>query len=212
MTGVARPGAEHWVPDRGGIRALRGAAPDCRGCELYRDATQVVFSAGSPSAGMALVGEQPGDREDLAGEPFVGPAGRVLDGAIEDAGIPRDRIYLTNAVKHFRFELRGTRRIHAKPSVAHIEACRPWLAAELGLVRPEVIVCLGATAARAVLGRPVAIGATRGRPLDDRVDGARVFVTAHPSAVLRIRDAAERASAAARLVADLRVAASHLAG
>jgi uracil-DNA glycosylase family protein len=200
------------VPERGGIRALRGAAQDCRGCELYRDATQVVFSTGSASAGMVLVGEQPGDREDLAGEPFVGPAGRVLDEAIEDAGIPRDRIYLTNAVKHFRFEQRGKRRIHAKPAVAHIEACRPWLAAELGLVRPQVVVCLGATAARAVLGRTVAIGATRGRPLDDRVDGARVFVTTHPSALLRIRDAAERESAAAQLASDLRLAASHLTG
>ena len=158
------------MPERGGIRALRGAAPDCRGCELSRDATQVVFSTGSA------------------------------------------RIYLTNAVKHFRFELRGKRRIHAKPSVAHIEACRPWLAAELGLVRPDVIVCLGATAARAVLGRPVAIGATRGRPLDDRLDGARVFVTTHPSALLRIRDAAERESAAAQLASDLRLAASHLTG
>lgn len=210
--GAERPGAEPWVPERGGLRALRGAAPDCRGCELYRDATQVVFSAGSASAAMVLVGEQPGDREDLAGEPFVGPAGRVLEEAIDDAGIPRDRVYLTNAVKHFRFELRGKRRIHAKPSVAHIAACRPWLTAELRVVRPEVIVCLGATAARAVLGRPVPIGATRGRPLDDPVEGARVFVTAHPSAVLRVRDAAGRESAAAMLVSDLRVAAAHLSG
>jgi uracil-DNA glycosylase family protein len=199
------------VPDGGGISALRSSAPQCRGCELYRDATQVVFSTGAARARIMLVGEQPGDREDLAGEPFVGPAGRVLDEAVDAAGIPREQLYLTNAVKHFRFEQRGKRRIHAKPSVAHVEACHPWLAAELRVVRPEVIVCLGATAARAVLGRPVAIGATRGRALEDDVEGARVVVTTHPSAVIRIRDRAERDAASAQLVADL-VAAARLLG
>jgi uracil-DNA glycosylase family protein len=199
------------VPDGGGISALRSSAPQCRGCELYRDATQVVFSTGAARARIMLVGEQPGDREDLAGEPFVGPAGRVLDEAVDAAGIPREQLYLTNAVKHFRFEPRGKRRIHAKPSVAHVEACHPWLAAELRVVRPEVIVCLGATAARAVLGRPVAIGATRGRALEDDVEGARVVVTTHPSAVIRIRDRAERDAASAQLVADL-VAAARLLG
>jgi uracil-DNA glycosylase family protein len=199
------------VPDAGGISALRSSAPQCRGCELYRDATQVVFSTGAARARIMLVGEQPGDREDLAGEPFVGPAGRVLDEAVDAAGIPREQLYLTNAVKHFRFEQRGKRRIHAKPSVAHVEACHPWLAAELRVVRPEVIVCLGATAARAVLGRPVAIGATRGRALEDDVEGARVVVTTHPSAVIRIRDRAERDAASAQLVADL-VAAARLLG
>jgi uracil-DNA glycosylase family protein len=212
MADVARPGAGAWVPDGGGIAALREAAPACRGCELYRDAIQVVFSTGSSRASLLFVGEQPGDREDLAGEPFVGPAGRVLDEAIEAAGIPRERVYLTNAVKHFRFELRGKRRIHEKPSVAHVEACHPWLAAELRVVRPEVIVCLGATAARAVLGRPVAIGAVRGRPLEDAVGGARVVVTTHSSAVLRIRDRAERDAATASLVDDLRTAARLLGG
>jgi uracil-DNA glycosylase family protein len=199
------------VPDGGGISALRRSAPQCRGCELYRDATQVVFSTGAARARIMLVGEQPGDREDLAGEPFVGPAGRVLDEAVDAAGIAREQLYLTNAVKHFRFEQRGKRRIHAKPSVAHVEACHPWLAAELRVVRPEVIVCLGATAARAVLGRPVAIGATRGRALEDDVEGARVVVTTHPSAVIRIRDRAERDAASAQLVADL-VAAARLLG
>jgi uracil-DNA glycosylase family protein len=199
------------VPDGGGISALRSSAPQCRGCELYRDATQVVFSTGAARARIMLVGEQPGDREDLAGEPFVGPAGRVLDEAVDAAGIAREQLYLTNAVKHFRFEQRGKRRIHAKPSVAHVEACHPWLAAELRVVRPEVIVCLGATAARAVLGRPVAIGATRGRALEDDVEGARVVVTTHPSAVIRIRDRAERDAASAQLVADL-VAAARLLG
>jgi uracil-DNA glycosylase family protein len=199
------------VPDGGGISALRSSAPQCRGCELYRDATQVVFSTGAARARIMLVGEQPGDREDLAGEPFVGPAGRVLDEAVDSAGIAREQLYLTNAVKHFRFEQRGKRRIHAKPSVAHVEACHPWLAAELRVVRPEVIVCLGATAARAVLGRPVAIGAIRGRALEDDVEGARVVVTTHPSAVIRIRDRAERDAASAQLVADL-VAAARLLG
>jgi uracil-DNA glycosylase family protein len=199
------------VPDGGGISALRSSAPQCRGCELYRDATQVVFSTGAARARIMLVGEQPGDREDLAGEPFVGPAGRVLDEAVDAAGIARQQLYLTNAVKHFRFEQRGKRRIHAKPSVAHVEACHPWLAAELRVVRPEVIVCLGATAARAVLGRPVSIGATRGRALEDDVEGARVVVTTHPSAVIRIRDRAERDAASAQLVADL-VAAARLLG
>jgi uracil-DNA glycosylase family protein len=199
------------VPDGGGISALRRSAPQCRGCELYRDATQVVFSTGAARARIMLVGEQPGDREDLAGEPFVGPAGRVLDEAVDAAGIARQQLYLTNAVKHFRFEQRGKRRIHAKPSVAHVEACHPWLAAELRVVRPEVIVCLGATAARAVLGRPVSIGATRGRALEDDVEGARVVVTTHPSAVIRIRDRAERDAASAQLVADL-VAAARLLG
>jgi uracil-DNA glycosylase family protein len=204
---AARPGADEWVPDGGGLSALRAAAPACRGCELYRDATQVVFSTGSRRARIVLVGEQPGDREDLAGEPFVGPAGRVLEDALDGAGLPREQLYLTNAVKHFRFELRGKRRIHAKPSVAQVEACRPWLAAELRVVRPDVIVCLGATAARAVLGRPVGVGAVRGRVLEDAVDGVRVVVTTHPSAILRLREPADREAAAALLVADLTVAA-----
>jgi uracil-DNA glycosylase family protein len=204
---AARPGADEWVPDGGGLSALRAAAPACRGCELYRDATQVVFSTGSRRARIVLVGEQPGDREDLAGEPFVGPAGRVLEDALDGAGLPREQLYLTNAVKHFRFELRGKRRIHAKPSVAQVEACRPWLAAELRVVRPDVIVCLGATAARAVLGRPVGVGAVRGRVLEDAVDGVRVVVTTYPSAILRLREPADREAAAALLVADLTVAA-----
>lgn len=207
MADVERPGAQHWVPERGGLAALRAAAPACRGCELYRDATQVVVSEGPHDARLVLVGEQPGDREDLAGEPFVGPAGRVLDEALEAAGIPRSAVYLTNAVKHFRFERRGKRRIHEKPSVAHVEACHPWLAAELAIVRPRVVVCLGATAARSVLGHPVAIGTARGRVLDETIGDARVVVTTHPSAIVRIREAPDRDAAFAALVADLGVAA-----
>jgi uracil-DNA glycosylase family protein len=204
MADADRPGAEEWVPDTTSIRRLRDAVPDCRGCELWRDATQAVFGDGSASATMMLVGEQPGDREDLAGEPFVGPAARILDRAIELAGLVRDEIYVTNAVKHFRFEVRGKRRIHQKPDVGHIDACRPWLDAEIRAVDPGVIVCLGATAARAVLGRTVRIGAERGAPIaaGDRT----VVITTHPSAILRLRGEEERAAAVEELAADLALA------
>jgi uracil-DNA glycosylase len=202
-----RPGAAPWVPDDPDLPALRAAARDCRGCELYRDATQVVFSQGPSSARIVLVGEQPGDREDLEGEPFVGPAGQLLARAVEAAGIARRDLYVTNAVKHFRFERRGKRRIHEKPGVVHIDACRPWLAAELHVVRAAVIVCLGATAGRSVLEREVKIGAERGRLLEPGPLGvAPVVITTHPSALLRTRGEAERAEAFERFVADLRVA------
>ncbi len=164
-----------------------------------------MFGDGEAPARMMLVGEQPGDKEDLAGEPFVGPAGRVLAQALDEAGIPRERVYLTNAVKHFRFEQRGKRRIHQRPDAGNISACRPWLEAELAAVRPAVIVCLGATAARAVLGRVVKIGAERGRPIE--AEGRTVVITIHPSAVLRLRDSSERTAAVAALAADLRTAA-----
>jgi DNA polymerase len=216
--GTDRPGAERWVPPDGDVDALRDAAPACRGCELWADATQVVFSAGGPRARVVLVGEQPGDQEDRAGEPFVGPAGRVLDDALREAGIDRSAVYVTNAVKHFRFTPpeRGTRRLHKKPAVGHIDACRPWLAAELAAVRPEVVVCLGATAARSVLGVDVGIEAIRGQVLDEPLavgtGGAdpRVLVTAHPSAVLRLRGKDGWDEAFGRLVADLRAAAAAL--
>jgi DNA polymerase len=199
-----RPGADAWVPEGADLAALRAAAPDCRGCELWRPATQVVFSTGAASARMVLVGEQPGDREDIEGKPFVGPAGKLLARAVDEAGIGRSEIYLTNAVKHFRFERRGKRRIHEKPAIAHIDACRPWLRAELAVVRPRIVVCLGATAGRAVLGRDVRIGAERGRVLEESDPPA--VVTSHPSALLRTRDPADRDAAFAALVADLRTA------
>jgi uracil-DNA glycosylase family protein len=202
---VERPGAEQWVPPDADVDQLREAVQGCRGCELWRDATQAVFGDGEAPARMMLVGEQPGDKEDLAGEPFVGPAGRVLAQALDEAGISRERVYLTNAVKHFRFEQRGKRRIHQRPDAGNISACRPWLEAEFAAVRPAVIVCLGATAARAVLGRVVKIGAERGRPLE--AQGRTVVITIHPSAVLRLRDSSERAAAVAALAADLRTAA-----
>lgn len=199
-----RPGAERWVPPDADVDGLRHAVQGCRGCELWRTATQAVFGDGAESARLMLIGEQPGDQEDLAGEPFVGPAGRILATALEAAGISRDQVYVTNAVKHFRFEQRGKRRIHQRPEVGHITACRPWLEAEFAAVRPEVVVCLGATAARAVLGRVVKIGAERGSPIEH--EGRTVIVTIHPSAVLRQRESVDRAAALDGLVADLRVA------
>jgi DNA polymerase len=199
-----RPSAQRWIPEDADLAALREAAPGCRGCELWEPATQVVFSAGSTSARLMLVGEQPGDQEDREGRPFVGPAGRLLAHAVDEAGIGRSEIYLTNAVKHFRFERRGKRRIHEKPGISHIDACRPWLRAELAVVRPRVVVCLGATAARAVLGRAVRIGVERGRVLDEADPPA--LITAHPSSLLRTREPADRDAAFAALVADLRAA------
>jgi uracil-DNA glycosylase family protein len=219
MADVERPGAEQWVPEdpgsgQSGIRSLTDAAAECRGCELWRGATQVVFSGGPASARMMLVGEQPGDREDLEGEPFVGPAGRVLSDALKSAGIDHDDVYVTNAVKHFRFSRAsgGKRRIHEKPAVAHIEACHPWLDAELSLVKPQVIVCLGATAGRAVVGRPVRVSAERGRALAESVADARVLVTAHPSAVLRLRGRDGWSEALDQLVGDLEAAAALVEG
>jgi DNA polymerase len=205
-----RPGAGRWVPPEADVAGLRAAAPGCRGCELWADATQVVFSTGSDRAGIVLVGEQPGDREDREGRPFVGPAGRILDDALAAAGIDPAGVYVTNAVKHFRFELRGKRRIHKKPGIAHVEACLPWLEAELAAVRPGVVVCLGATAARAVLGRDVRITAERGQPLSrPGPDGeVRVVVTTHPSAVVRLSGTPGFDEAFDALVADLRLAAA----
>jgi DNA polymerase len=212
-TGIERPGADRWVPDAGTLPELRLAAIDCRGCELWADATQVVFSSGPANAPLVLVGEQPGDREDIEGQPFVGPAGRVLADAVDSAGIDRSLVYVTNAVKHFRFQQRGKRRLHATPEIVHIDACRPWLDAELRAICPRVVVCLGATAGRAVLGRAVKIGAERGRPI--RPPGmanapgidADVIVTTHPSAVLRLRGREGFDEAFDALVADLAEAA-----
>jgi uracil-DNA glycosylase family protein len=204
--------AEHtdaapWVPDSRDLADLESAAHDCRGCELWQPATQVVFSSGDRSARIMLVGEQPGDREDEQGEPFVGPAGRVLDEALAEAGIDRSAAYLTNAVKHFRFEQRGKRRIHQKPDVRHLSACHPWLDAELEAVAPAVVVAMGATAARAVLDRSVKIGEVRGRVLEE--PARPVVVTTHPSAVLRLRGREGYDEAFGALVDDLRLAAPY---
>ena len=194
------------------LSELREEITGCRRCELYREATQAVTSVGNTRARMMLVGEQPGDHEDVEGEPFVGPAGRVLDAALQATGIERSDVYLTNAVKHFRFERRGKRRIHRKPAVEHIEACHPWLEAEVAIVRPRVVLCLGATAGRAVLGRPVRIGEERGGLIEDvdEAGGAVVVITTHPSSLLRLRDRGDYDAELERLVADLRLAASAL--
>ena len=209
-----RPGAEAWVPDRGDLDALAAAAESCEGCELFAPATQVVFGCGPEDARCVLVGEQPGDQEDKAGEPFVGPAGRVLHQALAEAGIRPGSVWTTNAVKHFRFTERGKRRLHKTPDAGHVTACRPWLLAELDRLRPELIVVLGATAARSLLGPSFRVTKERGvlLPWPERaaveVDWpARLLATLHPSAVLRAED---RDAAFAGLVADLKVAAAAL--
>lgn len=203
-----RPGAERWVPADPSVDDLREAVHACRGCELWRPATQAVFSDGPADARLVLVGEQPGDQEDREGEPFVGPAGRVLHDALEAAGIDPAGVYVTNAVKHFRFTERGKRRIHKKPAVGYVRACHPWLDAELAVVRPRVVVCLGATAARAVLGREVKVTAERGVLGGSDGPGPRTLVTAHPSAVLRVRGRPGWDEAFDALTADLRTAAA----
>jgi DNA polymerase len=186
--------------------ALSEAENECRRCPLYKNATQAVPGEGPSHAKVMLVGEQPGDKEDLAGKPFVGPAGRVLDSALADAGIPRDETFVTNAVKHFKFEPRGKRRLHKKPNAYEIESCHWWLEQERALVKPELIVALGATAARSLMGRTVTIGKLRGEALSI-ADGTRLLVTIHPSALLRIRDEADKRAAYQAFVKDLKVAA-----
>ena len=208
-----RPGAQEWVPDGADVEALREAAPRCRGCELWEPATQVVFSAGDVHAKVALVGEQPGDVEDREGIPFVGPAGRLLQRALDEAGVDRSSVYVTNAVKHFRFTPRGNRRIHATPELAHIVACKPWLVAEMRAVHPEVVVVLGATAAKALLGNDFRVTKHRGEVIRRETSiGTTAFVpTVHPSSVLRAPDD-QRDEAYGSLVTDLRVVPGLLAG
>jgi uracil-DNA glycosylase len=201
--------ATPFVPVSTSLRTLRVAAEKCRGCDLYKAATQVVFGAGPKKASIMLVGEQPGDQEDRQGEPFVGPAGAVLDRALADAGIPRHQVFLTNAVKHFKWEPRGKRRIHKKPRMSEVKACRPWLEAELRAVEPAIVVCLGATAAQSMLGASFKLMKQRGQVVPSAL-GPRVVATIHPSAVLRAPDAEGRRAAYGMLVADLKVAAKAL--
>ncbi|MGV9677809.1 UdgX family uracil-DNA binding protein [Nocardia sp. NPDC003482] len=193
--------AAEFVPDTTDLAALAEAADGCCGCDLYRGATQTVFGEGPRDAHVVFVGEQPGDREDLAGHPFVGPAGRLLDRALDEVGIDRDTVYLTNAVKHFKFTERGKRRIHQQPTRGEITACAPWLSAELTAIRPELVVCLGAIAARAVLGPSFRVSRQRGQVIS--LDDHRAIATVHPSAVLRSPD---REDAYRQFAADLRVA------
>jgi uracil-DNA glycosylase len=191
------------------LTTLRAAVDECRRCPLYKNATQGVPGEGQKGSAMMLVGEQPGDKEDLAGKPFVGPAGRVLDRALADAGVARDKAFVTNAVKHFKHEMRGKRRLHKRPNAYEIDRCRWWLERELVIVKPAVIVALGATAARSLFRRPMAIGKNRGRPL--RLEnGTPAFITVHPSALLRIEDAADKERQYREFVADLRNAAGAL--
>lgn len=204
-------GAEEFLPSRPTLSSLRTAVQECRGCDLYRDATQAVFGDGAAKPRLVIVGEQPGDVEDRKGEPFVGPAGRLLDKAVAAAGIDPETVYRTNAVKHFRFKgTGGKRRIHATPDRWHIAACQPWLLAELQVLRPAGVVVLGATAGRSLLGASFRVGTMRGRRLDaGDLDCDWVVATTHPSAVLR---ASDRQEAFDGLVADLEVAAEALAG
>jgi uracil-DNA glycosylase len=204
------PGADPWVPPGADLGELASAAHECRGCDLWEQATQVVAGSGPPSATTMVVGEQPGDREDLAGEPFVGPAGRLLDDALEAAGIEPASVYRTNAVKHFRFVDRGHKRIHKSPARWQVAKCQPWLLAELEALHPRTVVLLGATAGQSIYGSSFRVGTSRGKPLAwpatlPGLAPGLVVATAHPSSVLRSR---RREEDLAALVSDLRVAAA----
>ncbi|TKT77614.1 UdgX family uracil-DNA binding protein [Aquamicrobium sp. LC103] len=198
-----KPEGEVGPPQAASLDELRAQAEVCRRCPLWRDATRTVFGEGPRDAGAVFVGEQPGDQEDLAGKPFVGPAGRVFDQILETAGIERDKVYVTNAVKHFKFEPRGKRRIHSKPNAGEIQACRWWMGQELDLIGPDIVVALGATAAQSLLGKAVPVTKMRGRTFE-REDGVRVFVTIHPSFILRIRDSADKEAERERFLDDMK--------
>ncbi len=197
------------VPQRPSLKSLREAVRDCRACDLWEGATQAVMGEGARHASLMFVGEQPGDREDVEGHPFVGPAGRILDQGLERAGIARDDVYITNAVKHFRYKLRGKRRIHQKPDRWQVAACFPWLEAELAVVEPDALVCLGATAGQQLLGSHIRIGRDRGRPIESDL-AELVTVTTHPSAILRAEDE-DREDAMDQFVDDLKHVAKWLA-
>jgi DNA polymerase len=194
------------VPPRPSLRKLRESAAGCKACPLWKTGTQTVFGEGSPQAEIMFVGEQPGDQEDQVGRPFVGPAGRLFDQALEAADIDRSRTYVTNAVKHFKWQARGKRRIHQKPSPSEVAACRPWLDAELRVVKPRVLVCLGATAAQALLGRQFRVTRQRGEPVASELAPV-VIATVHPSSILRSDD---RETEFAAFVDDLRAIAAHI--
>jgi uracil-DNA glycosylase len=202
-------GAEEYVPERRTLDSLRAAAVGCKGCDLWEAATQTVFGQGAAGAALMLVGEQPGDREDIEGKPFVGPAGRILDEGLEAAGIPRSSVYLTNAVKHFRWVRRGKRRLHEKPSSQQVRACQPWLEAEVETVRPKLLVLMGATAAQSILGPAFRVTQHRGKVVPTPL-GVPAVPTVHPSSILRTPDEASRDEAMAAFVSDLRSAARAL--
>ncbi|HEY7542564.1 MAG TPA: UdgX family uracil-DNA binding protein [Methylomirabilota bacterium] len=203
---AAVEGAAPFVPAGAGLAELKAAAAQCKGCDLYRHATQTVFGRGSAHARIVFIGEQPGDQEDLQGAPFVGPAGEVFERALAEAGLPREKLYVTNAVKHFKFEQRGKRRIHQTPRASELNACRPWLDAELALIKPEILVCLGATAARAIFGDKFRITRDRGHFAPTRW-AAKTIATYHPSAVLRGETETQQAELYAMLLEDLKTVA-----
>jgi uracil-DNA glycosylase family protein len=203
--------AADFLPPRINLTSLRRAADGCRGCDLYKDATQAVFGEGSRTSELVLVGETPGDQEDLQGRPFVGPAGRLLDEALEAAGVDRHAVYVTNAVKHFRFEKRDKRRLHKKPTARQIQACHPWLQAEFQVIEPRVVVCLGATAAQALIGKEFRITQQRGELLPGP-PAEWVIATHHPSAILRAPEKSDRVRKRDELIDDLQIAATKLAG
>lgn len=201
--------ASRYIPDRPTLPKVKEAAAGCQACDLWKRGTQTVFGEGGRTARVMFVGEQPGDQEDIAGKPFVGPAGRLLDKALEEAGIDRRDVYVTNVVKHFKWEPRGKRRIHQKPNAAEINACRPWLDAELALIKPKLVVCLGATAAQALLGKTFKVSQRRGEFIDG-VIGPVVTATVHPSSILRAPDDESRRAEMQRFVHDLKRVAERL--
>ena len=195
--------ASRFLPRRRSLRTLRQAARCCEGCDLYKTATQTVFGEGPPTADVVFVGEQPGDQEDQQGRPFVGPAGRLLEKVLADARILREQVYVTNAVKHFKWIRRGKRRLHQKPAIRQVMACRPWLEAELEVVRPKIVVCLGATAAQAVLGKPALITKERGKFIESDFGGLN-FITIHPAAIYRQRDKDEQKKEYRRFASEIK--------
>jgi DNA polymerase len=209
MTKRPPDSATRYIPEKPTLGKVKDAAADCQACDLWRRGTQTVFGEGQRTARVMFVGEQPGDQEDLAGRPFVGPAGRLLDKALEEAGIDRSDVYVTNVVKHFKWEPRGKRRIHQKPNAAEIGACRPWLDIELALVKPRIVVCLGATAAQALLGRTFKVSRQRGEFIEG-VMAPVLTATVHPSSILRAPDDETRRAEMRRFVEDLKRVAKRL--
>jgi DNA polymerase len=199
------PTAEPYLPAKLSLRTLREASGNCKGCPLYKVGTQTVFGEGRAEATVMFVGEQPGDQEDRAGRPFVGPSGKMLDGVLQKVGIDRGEVYVTNAVKHFKWEPRGKRRLHVKPGAREVGACKPWLKAEVEVLRPLIIVALGATAAQGMMGKEFKVTERRGEPIRDSQWAPCVVATVHPSSLLRVPDAKARAEAIARFEEDLRV-------
>jgi DNA polymerase len=204
------PTAEAFLPEKLTLTQLREAAKGCKGCPLYKNATQAVFGEGSKHAKVVFVGEQPGDQEDRAGKPFVGPAGRMLDQALDEVGIDRSTTYVTNAVKHFKFEQRGKRRLHSKPNAREIQACKPWLVAEMQVIKPPIVVALGATAAQALMGNSFRVTKERGIPRETQW-APFTLATYHPSALLRMPDEESRRRAYGEFLSDLKKVAKHLA-